>query len=290
MDFDLYQSEAAKTERKHSTDQNHDSMMIALLGLAGETGSLATLYKKWLRDGDAYQIMNDRLKEELGDILWYLSIVAGKSRLRLSEVASFNLDKVRSRWLQSAIPPLAFDENYPEKERLPRTFVAEVVDFAQSDKRITELRIDGNKAGDNLTDNAYSDDGYRFHDIFHLSYAVLLGWSPVVRANMDRKRRSNQLVDEVEDGGRAIAIEEGISALVFSYAEKHSFLEGVTTVDWPILRTCHEMAAHLEVSDRSLNDWERAILKGYEVWRAIRRNGGGRIKCDLKSGEFQYMR
>ena len=43
---------------------------------------------------------------------------------------------------------------------------------------------------------------------------------------MRRKRKSDPKVDEVEDGGRAIVIEEGISAMVFSYAERRNFLEG----------------------------------------------------------------
>jgi hypothetical protein len=37
---------------------------------------------------------------------------------------------------------------------------------------------------------------------------------------MKRKRRSNPNIDLAEDGGRAIAIEEGISALVFAYASE----------------------------------------------------------------------
>jgi hypothetical protein len=35
------------------------------------------------------------------------------------------------------------------------------------------------------------------------------------------KRKSNPRIDEVEDGGRAKAIEEGVAALVFQYAEEH---------------------------------------------------------------------
>ena len=42
----------------------------------------------------------------------------------------------------------------------------------------------------------------RFHDIFHLSYAAILGWSPTVRALLRCKRKSDPRVDEVEDGGK----------------------------------------------------------------------------------------
>ena len=33
-----------------------------------------------------------------------------------------------------------------------------------------------------LFPNAYRDDGYRFHDVMHLTFAALLGWSPVLRS------------------------------------------------------------------------------------------------------------
>ncbi|MFI0349933.1 hypothetical protein [Actinomadura sp. 9N407] len=62
----------------------------------------------------------------------------------------------------------------------------------------------------------------RMHDVFHLSYAAVLGWSPVMRSLMRRKRKSDPAIDEAEDGGRAIAIEEGISTMVFSYASRHN--------------------------------------------------------------------
>jgi NTP pyrophosphatase (non-canonical NTP hydrolase) len=288
MTLDQYQVEAAKTDKQTAT-QNKDGLIVPLLGLAGEAGSLLTLYKKWLRDGDAYQIVNSRIGEELGDILWYVATIARKSGLTLSEVANTNLEKVRARWLDECPDPPFLDQHFPVAERIPRTFVAQIRDFQEGAKRKTELLIDGKKAGDYLTDNAYADDGYRFHDIFHLSYAVILGWSPVLRANLGRKRKSDPTTDEVEDGGRAIAIEEGICALVFGYAQNHRYLDGVSAVDFSILRTCQEMAQHLEVSQRSLNDWEQAILCGYQVWRRIRDNGGGSVSCDLSSRQLKYL-
>ena len=286
MTLDEYQTEAAKTDKQKGKAE--EGLIVPLLGLAGETGSLLTLYKKWMRDGDAYQVVGSRIAEELGDVLWYVATIAGKAGLSLSEIGDLNLKKTTARWLAQKEAQPFFDDGFPDGEQLPRQFIAEVRDFQEGDKRKTELLIDGEQAGDHLTDNAYSDDGYRFHDLFHLSYAVMLGWSPVLRANLQRKRKSNRLLDEVEDGGRAIAIEEGIAALVFTYAKEHSFLENVNVIDWGTLRTCHDVAAHLEVSKRSLYEWEQAILAGYRVWRAVRANGGGLVKCDLVARTFEY--
>jgi hypothetical protein len=47
----------------------------------------------------------------------------------------------------------------------------------------------GHRLGDDLTDNARDDDGYRFHDVMHLANVANLGWSPVLRKMMGRRRR-----------------------------------------------------------------------------------------------------
>jgi NTP pyrophosphatase (non-canonical NTP hydrolase) len=88
MDMKEYQRLAATTDQNGADDPN--GMMVALLGLAGETGSLLTLYKKWLRDGDAYQIMKERVAEELGDVLWYVADIATRAGIDLDDVATGN--------------------------------------------------------------------------------------------------------------------------------------------------------------------------------------------------------
>jgi hypothetical protein len=283
MTFDEYQVAAQKTDKTFGTGP--DDLLVPLLGLAGEAGSLLTLYKKWLRDGDSYQVVEERIGEELGDILWYVSAVARRKNLRLSALAAANLEKTASRWLQPTEQAL-FDETYSESERLPRRFTAELRD---DDKGLVNLIIDGKSFGAKLKDNAYESDGYRFHDIFHLAAATMLGWSPVLRALLEKKRKSNPSVDEVEDGGRAIAIEEGVSAVVFSYASQHSFFVGVNTIDWSLLRTCHEMTSRLEVGSRTLYEWEQMLLKCYEVWREVREHNGGLIQCDLITKTFAFV-
>src|SRR5690349_17801389 len=78
------------------------AIMVPLLGLAGEAGSLLTEYKKWLREGDAYVLFNDQIAEELGDVLWYVTNLASKASLSLEDVAERNLRKIRERWHSAA--------------------------------------------------------------------------------------------------------------------------------------------------------------------------------------------
>jgi NTP pyrophosphatase (non-canonical NTP hydrolase) len=284
--LDEYQQKAAATDAPEIA-KNPD-LSVLLLGLAGETGSLLTLYKKQLRDGDAFQVAEQRLSEEMGDILWYLAAIARRCELSLESIAVANLDKTKSRWLSGDDQTLFDDEMFPA-EQLPRRFTASLRDTTDVDgKNWMSMVFNEEPLGAELTDNAHDPDGYRFHDILHLAFAATLGWSPVIRALLKRKRKSNARLDEIEDGGRAIAIEEGIAALIFTYATEHSLLDGVETIDWNILRTCQTMAAGLEVRRRALFDWERAIISAFGAWREAMKHGGVRVIGDLEQKIFSF--
>ena len=291
MKLNEYQHLANQTDQQPdagSLGASPRSILVPLLGMAGEVGELLGEHKKWLRDGDSYRLFPERVKEELGDLLWYLSNVATKHNLTLEEVALFNLDKTGRRWraLGAEAPQSKFfDETFPPSERLPRRMDVSI----QEGAGIAITTIDGAKVGDPLTDNRYEDDGYRFHDISHLAYASILGWSPTLRALLRRKRKSDPKVDEVEDGGRAIVIEEGISAMVFSYAERRNFLDGAEAVNYDLLRTIKDMTSHLEVSARTEGDWERAIMTGFDIWRQVKAKGKGRIHADLEQGTIALV-
>ena len=294
MDLDRYQKEARGTDRIPTGGEAEEylSLVIPMLGLAGETGQLLSEYKKHLRDGDAHRLFKERVSEELGDLLWYVANVASKFQLNLSEVAAANLEKVNARWAGGPAEPLCFDAMLPEGERLPRRFEVELVDTV--DTRSTRLQrlqvlINGKPFGAKLTDNAYDADGYRFHDVFHFAYAAVLGWSPMTRALLGRKRKSCPVVDEVEDGGRAMVIEEGIAAIVFDYARRHQMLDGVDVLDYQLLRTIKDMSSHLEVKRCTTGEWQQAILQGFKVWREVATARGGRLVVDLDKRRIDYI-
>lgn len=285
MDLRDYQRETQATDQVPAGDPN--AVIVPLLGMAGEVGSLLEEYKKYLRDKDAHVLFPNQLAEELGDILWYLANTATKFDLDLAAIAAGNLAKTRDRWPPDGTEPeyRLFDEDFPAEEQLPRTFAAEIADTmtARGKGRIT-ITIDGIPAGDPLQDNAHDEDGYRFHDVFHLANAAKLGWSPVLRGKLlkpNRKRRSVPDVDEVEDGGRAIVIDEAIVAYVWEYARRHRFLDGVTSIDYPVLKTIRQLTSGLEVAARSVHDWEETILAGYRVFREVRARRGGVLAVDL---------
>jgi NTP pyrophosphatase (non-canonical NTP hydrolase) len=190
MDFDSYQREAEKTdEAKKST--------ISLYGLSGEVGSIFSLFKKRVRDNPPFQKFQNELKEELGDLLWYISSIASIHKISLDEIASQNLAKSRSLFDEGEITH--FDSDFPAEERLPRSLT---VEFRLNPKsKRSEMIVGGKRVGDPLSDNSDKEDHYRFHDIFHLSFMAFLGWSPVMRRILKVKRKSAAKIDENEDGG-----------------------------------------------------------------------------------------
>ena len=290
MDFDHYQKEALHTDQISSDERYDDglSRIVPMLGLAGEIGQLLSEYKKYLRDGEAHRLFERRVSEELGDLLWYIANVASKFGLTLDDIAIANLAKVKARWTTDRHEPLCFDADLPEGKLLPRRFEVKFLEIKKDDHQYVRVLINGESFGDKLTDNTYGQDGYRFHDVFHFSYAAVLGWSPVVRALLQCKRKSQPLVDEVEDGGRAKVIDESVSAVVFDYARRHNMLDGINVLDSQLLRTIKDMTSHLEVQQCTTGEWEKAILQGFKVWRSVLATRGGRITVDLDRRCIDY--
>lgn len=286
MELREFQERAARTDRNPGADEQ--SQMIPLAGLASETGELLSEYKKYLRDGDSHQLFRERLEEEVGDLLWYVANVATKFDLDLGRVAELNLSKCEKRWGDLG-PRVPFDAAFPEDERIPRQFS---IDFLTYHDKENEPRIKvmykGEPFGDELTDNAHTKDGYGYHDVIHLAFAAVLGWSPLVRKMIGAKRRSDEKVDQVEDGGRAIATEEGVSAMIFAYVRDYNFMEGKNSVSSGLLRMIKNMVRHLEVSDCTTGEWEYAIVEGFKAWREIKRGRGGTVDLDLDQRTIKF--
>ena len=295
MDFHEYQRQANLTDQMPLTVGDVKSLIIPLLGMAGETGSLLTHYKRYLRDGEGYGYFRQRISEELGDILWNVSNIATKTGLSMDDIAVGNLAKIRDRWMDRSKEgggEKSFDFDFPEKERFPRQFKIDVnSEVGPLGRARALLTFEGRPFGNPLGDNSGVDDGYRLHDVFHLAFLAHLGWSPVLRGKyfFDCKRRSDPNVDEIEDGGRAAVIDEAIAALIFVEAKKNGFYEKVETVEYGILRTIKELSAHLEVSRCTGREWEAAILDGFRVWRALKEKKRGSIVGDLDKRRLQFV-
>ncbi len=96
MNFEEYQSEARKTALYPRRLEN---LEYPTLGLTGEAGEVANIVKKIQRDHDG--VLKDeiraKLKDELGDVLWYISACADELDLTLTEIAEYNVSKLAKR-------------------------------------------------------------------------------------------------------------------------------------------------------------------------------------------------
>mgnify|MGYP007073183005 FL=1 len=59
MDLQSFQQEAAKTDQVPGDSEK--AMLVPLLGLAGEVGTLLSEYKKYMRDGSAHQRFHEQV-------------------------------------------------------------------------------------------------------------------------------------------------------------------------------------------------------------------------------------
>ena len=104
------------------------------------------------------------------------------------------------------------------------------------------------------------------------------------------KRKSHPQTDEVEDGARAILIEEGISHLVFKYAEKNHFLRDDKRGDTALLKTIKAIVDGLEVQDRPLALWEKAIRDGFAVFRLLQQHRRGRVLITVDASSVTFAK
>lgn len=103
MDFNEYQKLAQRTS---STRTRTDKIYNGLLGLFGEGGECADIFKKYVFQGHLFG--REHMLKEAGDILWYLAELVSGLDATLEEVARMNIDKLKARY------PQGFD---PDKSR-----------------------------------------------------------------------------------------------------------------------------------------------------------------------------
>lgn len=88
-----YQEDALRTAA-----ENPDREEIAglTLGLAGESGEVADHVKKWLIQG--HHLDPVKIKDELGDVLWYIAVLARALSIPLGDIAAYNTEKLKARY------------------------------------------------------------------------------------------------------------------------------------------------------------------------------------------------
>lgn len=104
--IDKYQAECMRT----AVFDERWGIMYPAIGMAEESGEVVGKIKKWMRD-DSPSGPDDmpgwkRIKEiayEIGDNLWYASVLAGFLGIKMSDILRMNIEKIRSRHAKGTI-------------------------------------------------------------------------------------------------------------------------------------------------------------------------------------------
>jgi NTP pyrophosphatase (non-canonical NTP hydrolase) len=259
------------------------SIERALLDLAGEAGDIAHRFKN-----GAYKDNPDALRGDLVKLLRPLGQASAAFGVSLDIAGHRNVRKTASRWRSNADWPPLFDDNLDPDEQLPRSLKISIYQRSINGKDFVFQKCNGVLIGDRLTDNHDPPDFYRFHDIFHFAYSAVLGWSPVTRALFKVKRKSLPNVDENEDGARAIIIEEGLTTWLFETAKEHQFFENTSQLGFDLLKAVKAFVIGYEPHGLPMWLWERAILKGYSVFREIKKEKRGVVVVDMEQRDLRY--
>lgn len=112
-----YQDDAAKTDSTNYqpvADRLNDPKTAQLihyaLGLATEAGEFQDAVKRYIAYGK--QLDSTNLKEEVGDILWYVARICSLYGWSMDEVMNLNIQKLKARF------PEKFTENHAIKRDL----------------------------------------------------------------------------------------------------------------------------------------------------------------------------
>ena len=95
MQFNEYQNQAKQT----AIFPPQEALAYLSLGLTSEAGEVAGKAKKIIRDHggvitDDYRVA---LTGEIGDVLWYIAMLASHLNISLDDIAAANLEKLFSR-------------------------------------------------------------------------------------------------------------------------------------------------------------------------------------------------
>ena len=262
---------------------DNEDLLLAMSSLARLTGDLVGAL--WV---EKIESSRDLFSGDLIAVLQALAVTAGAAGASLDLVARRNLEKIFSRYPREYTYPSLADGDLPLHERLPSRFELFIGEHEVNGKTYVLQTCNGVIIGDRLTDNRKQQDDYRFHDVFHVAYAVHLSWSPILRGLFKVKRKSRPTVDENEDGARACLIEEGIAIFIFGRAVDRNFFEKLDRLDFDLLKLVKEFTRGFEVERCALWQWERAILDGFKIFRELRTHRRGWVVADLEAHIMEF--
>ncbi|MCR1933545.1 nucleoside triphosphate pyrophosphohydrolase family protein [Clostridium tepidum] len=94
MNFKEYQEKALKTKGNYT--DSIDQLINGVMGLNGEAGEVIDIVKKYLYQG--HELNKNKIIDELGDVLWYINLIANSINMSLEHIAKYNISKLEKRY------------------------------------------------------------------------------------------------------------------------------------------------------------------------------------------------
>ncbi len=229
----------------------------------------------------------------IGEIAWHLAAIASVLEIDLDNVIEENVKKARFRTTDESDDNY-FDGHFSEEEQLPRKFE---ISFVSTSSNHARMYYHGRPLGDDLTDNSYFEDGYRYHDVMHLANAACLRWSPVLRGFLKKKRKSCPKTDEVEDGARAQIVEELVIKAIHAEGTRLSPKDDGNNlplfpekgqITFRLIKTLVEYVKGLEVEKSHEWEWREAIYQGAQMYHKLRQEGQGTVTVNLDNRSLSF--
>lgn len=303
--IDVYQETAMETARTSETELREVCVVILQQLSAQVSRELLPEVEHALN----HEIRPKDAMDAASEMVWHLSALASLYGIKLSESMDVAIAKAKFRNV-SGESITRHDAKFPEIEQFPQTMTVRFRDVKELRSEV-DWKVDGvwEPLGDHLENNYAEDDAYRYHDVMHLAFIVYLGWSPVFRKFMNRKRNTefDDFDESVEDGGRAKVLEESLILQIHTLAERlrKYILEGDTekasvenydasvfdlpgSIGFDFLKKLHDETWLYEVYKNSQQDWEAAIREGYRVFTMLRKGTGGIVTATVFPPSLTY--
>lgn len=194
-------------------------------------------------------------------------------------------------------------------KKIPPVFEVHFEEFQKQAVPHVRLFIDGVQLGDDLNDNIKGDDGFRYHDAFHLSYLAHTGHSTVIAALLDERKaiqKSNLVIRNpdciiVTDKGERFEFngqhrfhdkrkkfEEYAALLVMGERQSQLFFDknGVAKKELYDNLAMFERTLNIRVTSRK--KWEAIVREAHENVDHLILNKGGILVCDQTIKKVTY--
>lgn len=99
----MYLNDYQAHAKEYAIYPKENGVHYTMHGLTSEVGEVADKVKKSMRDGWPALMLREEVKKELGDVLWYVAMMAHEFDLKLMDVAVGNIAKLNDRKIRSKL-------------------------------------------------------------------------------------------------------------------------------------------------------------------------------------------